>query len=245
MKSDKQLFTSPQTHDGSQAVDLPLETSLQSGGRSETCTSIAKRTDSTRHVGSSGRGSGRSGSRRRAKKKSKTKRAGGWRKTASLEWHEVKSINHGLHVLAASGNATNVLVTISPSADIQDDAARKRLCYSLSARIGQYLRRHGHKFLALRVFEKAIGGKLHLHMLVVVPSDCVARLHGMADGSVIDMRKAAKCHPNYLTKNRRPLSPEFERIVGHRRKKGEAFKGRRWSFTQDAIQLITQWGHCA
>jgi len=45
-------------------------------------------------------------------------------------------------------------------------------------------------------------------------------------------------HVGYITKQRRSLPPDLEKVVTHQRKKGEPFKGRRWSLTPDAKGLM-------
>jgi hypothetical protein len=177
----------------------------------------------------------------RAKRKPATaskRPKGGWRRTASLEFSEVRLIHEGAQSLKKAGYNFNTFITVSPPFELTDDSDCKRFCYSRSKFLGQYFKRRGLKYCALRVFEKALGGKLHLHMLVSVPKANLADVLSKGDGSVVDIRRAEKCHLAYITKNRRPLPPEIEKTLNHRRKKGEAFRGKRWSFTKDAIEII-------
>ena len=79
---------------------------------------------------------------------------------------------------------------------------------------------------------------LHLHMLVHVPKRLLKEFSGWGDGIVTDIRPASPKHIGYITKQRHPLPPDLEKVVSHRRKKGEPFKGRRWSLTPDAKALM-------
>jgi len=180
---------------------------------------------------------GRSGSRRRSKK-SPGKSRGGWPKTTGLTWSDVKETSDVDHAAAKAGRRLNRFVSIRPPSHITDDALRKKLCYRLASHIGQKLRRCGAPFIAIRVFEKDIGGMLHLHMLVHVPKRLLKEFSGWGDGLITDIRPASPKHLGYITKQRHPLPPDMERRVSHRRKKGEPFKGRRWSLTPDLKALL-------
>ena len=150
----------------------------------------------------------------------------------------MKEIHEAHHGAAKARRPLNVFVSIRPPSHITDDATRKKLCYRLASHIGQKLRRRGAPFIAVRVFEKDIGGMLHLHMLVHVPKRLLKEFSGWGDGIVTDIRPASPKHIGYITKQRHPLPPDLEKVVSHRRKKGEPFKGRRWSLTPDAKALM-------
>jgi hypothetical protein len=59
-----------------------------------------------------------------------------------------------------------------------------------------------------------------------------------ADGDVIKVKRAKPYHLGYVTKQRLPLSPDFEATCGHRRQSSEKIVGVRISFTADAKALI-------
>ena len=180
----------------------------------------------------------RSGSRRRAKKKPGN-RLGGWAKTSSLPWADVKEIHEAHHAATKAGMPLNRFVSIRPPSHITDEALRKKLCYRRVSHLAQKLRRRGVSFVAVRVFEKDIGGMLHVHLLVHVPRHLLKEFDSWGDGIVTDIRPAVAKHVGYITKQRHPLPPDLEKVVSHRRKKGEPFKGRRWSLTPDAKALLS------
>ena len=107
----------------------------------------------------------RSGSRRRAKKRPRNRR-GGWKPTTGLKWAHVEEIHEANHGAAKAGMPLNRFVSIRPPSHITDDATRKKLCYRLASHIGQKLRRRGAPFIAIRVFEKDLGG-------IEPPTSCV------------------------------------------------------------------------
>jgi hypothetical protein len=179
----------------------------------------------------------RPGTRRRAKKRPRNRR-GGWKPTTGLPFADVKEIHEAHHGAAKAGMPLNRFVSIRPPSHITDDATRKKLCYRLASHIGQKLRRRGAPFIAIRVFEKDLGGMLHLHLLVHVPSRLLKEFSGWGDLIVTDIRPAVAKHVGYITKQRHPLPPDLEKVVSHRRKKGEPFKGRRWSLTPDLKALL-------
>ena len=180
---------------------------------------------------------GRSGTRRRASKKPRNRR-GGWKPTTGLTWSNVQDVHEAHHGAAKAGMPLNRFVSIRPPSHITDDATRKKLCYRLASHIGQKLRRRGAPFIAIRVFEKDIGGLLHLHMLVHVQRRLMKEFSGWGDLIVTDIRPAAPVHIGYITKQRHPLPPDLEKVVSHQRKKGVPFKGRRWSLTPDLKALL-------
>ena len=185
------------------------------------------------------RSGSRSGSQRRASKKPRKNR-GGWKRTTGLKWSEVKEIHDINHAASTAGMPLNRFVSIRPPSHITDDALCKKVCYRLVSHLAQRLRRRGVPFIAIRVFEKGIGGLLHVHLLLHVPLHLLKESKGWADGIVTDIRPSASKHLGYITKQRHPLPPEVEEAVSHRRKKGEPFRGRRWSVTPDLKALLPE-----
>ena len=163
---------------------------------------------------------GRSGTFRRVKQTPGKKR-GGWLATTGLKWSDVKETYDVDHAAAKAGRRLNHFVSIRPPSHITDDAARKKHCYRLASHIGQKLGRRGAPFIAIRIFEKDIGGLLHLHMLVHVPRRLMHEFSGWGDLIVTDIRPAVTKHIGYITKQRQPLPPDLEKVVAHQRKKGD------------------------
>lgn len=180
----------------------------------------------------------RSGAHRRANKK-RSKHRGGWPTTSGMPWGDVKEIAAVCHGAKTAGMPLNWFVSIRPPSHVTNDAERKKLCYRRASHLGCKFRRHGAPFVALRVFEKDVGGLLHVHLLVHVPRHLQNEFSGWGDGIVTDIRSASPKHVGYISKQRQPLPPDFEKVVSHRRKKGAPFRGRRWSLTPDAKALLS------
>ena len=92
--------------------------------------------------------------------------------------------------------------------------------------------------MAVRVFEKALCGKLHLHVLVHVPRHFQDEFAGWGDVLITDIRQAKLWHVAYITKERHPLPPDFEKQTQHQRQKSAPFRGQRWSLTPAAKALL-------
>ena len=237
-KQPTQLSTPPETSETDQVSVLNDEMVGETSDEDSPSTLDALQPPSPTHPPSPRRQPGsRSGSHRRAKKPPRHHR-GGWRKTTGLPFSNVQEIHEAHHGAAKAGMPLNRFVSIRPPSHITDDATRKKLCYRLASHIGQKLRRRGAPFIAIRVFEKDLGGMLHLHLLVHVPSRLLKEFSGWGDLIVTNIQSASPKHIGYITKQRHPLPPDLEKVVSHRRKKGEPFKGRRWSLTPDAKALM-------
>ena len=167
------------------------------------------------------------------------KRTGGWPVTTGQTWAEVKEIDDICHRLRSVGRPLNRFVTIRPPDDIVSDAKRKAYCYKRAGRLCQRLRRRGVEIVALRVFEKARNGQLHIHILVHVPSRFQDEFAGWGDGELTHIKPASPQHVKYITKQRHPLPPDFEKVTQHLRQKGAPFRGKRWSLTPAAKTLLS------
>ena len=181
----------------------------------------------------------RSGSKRRAAQRLR-KRKGGWPTTTGLTWTQVRQIDDLCHRLRSAGYPLNHLVTIQPPDDISSDAERKAYCYRRAGRLADKLRRRGVEVLAVRCFEKPLYGKLHLHVLAHVPRHLQDEFSGWGDGTIIHIKPAKLLHVGYITKERHPLSPDFEKVTQHQRQKSAPFRGQRWSLTPAAKALIAE-----
>ena len=165
---------------------------------------------------------------RRARKRKKCR---GWRPTTGLKWKEVKEISSISHMADEAGLSFNLFVSISPSSDQVSDTDRKRACYKLEGNFSDRLKRRGVPFLALRVFEKRANGNLHMHLLVHVPKNLLDESVTWSN-AITDIKIRERHHIAYITKQRHPLKPDFERVTKHQRQRGSAFKGRRWSISK-------------
>ncbi len=173
-----------------------------------------------------------------AKRKTKKKHLGGWRSTKALEWRDVKQIVECEHTLKTHGLVLNIFCTINAPKIFISDQERKRFCYRKLDNIRLYLKRRGYPFLCIRVFEKTCENNLHLHALLHVPRSLHDELVGTKNEFQIDIRVAKSIHVNYITKMRKTLPPNLESQIRHIRKKGLAFKGRRWSFSKELSSLL-------
>jgi hypothetical protein len=151
----------------------------------------------------------------------------------------VKEITDLCHRLRSAGYSLNWFISIRPPDDIVSDAERKRDCYRRAGRLADKLRRRGVEVLAVRCFEKPLYGKLHLHVLVHVPRHLQDEFAGWGDGLITDIRQAKLWHVRYLTKERHPFHPDFEKQTQHQRQKSAPFRGQRWSLTPAAKALLS------
>jgi hypothetical protein len=174
----------------------------------------------------------RSGSPRR--KSTRRKKRGGWRESKCLTWAEVKEIDQASHDLHAAGKQLNVFLTVKPSGAPVTDEACKKHCYRETQKVAAKLTRRDIPWIGVRVFEKTPGGCLHMHMLIHVPKEWIREVCGWTNRPVLDIKRAAPYHMQYITKQRRSLSPEAERNIRRRRQRGAPFTGRRWSLTKTA-----------
>jgi hypothetical protein len=141
------------------------------------------------------------------------KHRGGWRSTTGLRWPEVKQI-HEIHKLARqAGLPFNVFGSLRLPDDLTATQG-KRVISRAVAHLGQTLQRRGQPHVALTVFEKRPGDRLHAHYLGHVERDnrdvvdrwtaAYNARHG------IDAAVVTAAHPKgmgYITKQRLPLSP--------------------------------------
>ncbi len=192
----------------------------------------------TRKAAPARRKTSRSGSKRRADQKPR-KRKGGWPTTTGLTWAEVKQIDDLCHRLRSAGYPLNWFISIRPPDDIVSDAERKAYCYKRAGRLADKLRRRGVEVLAVRCFEKPLYGKLHLHVLAHVPRHLNDEFAGWGDGTITHIKPAKLLHVRYLTKERHPLHPDFEKQTEHQWQKSAPFRGQRWSLTPAAKALLS------
>jgi hypothetical protein len=155
----------------------------------------------------------------------------GWPSTTGLLWSEVKEIYEINNATERLGIPLNAFVSINPDDTFISDSIRKRACYKLESNFLSRLRRKGVPFLALRVFEKKIDGSLHMHLLIHLPRFLINEAIQWSNSN-IDIRKSGKHHIGYITKQRHPQHPNFERLVKHTRQKSASFCGKRWSISK-------------
>jgi hypothetical protein len=135
----------------------------------------------------------------------------------------------------------NAFITIKADWRCSTDQERKRDLSRKIAHLGQAIKGRGRTprqthFVGVTAYEKKLSGVLHAHMLVHVED--LAFAEEWADGDTINVKRAKPCHLNYITKQRRPLSPDFEATCGHSRQRSEKIIGARLSYSADAKALI-------
>jgi hypothetical protein len=179
-------------------------------------------------------------------KKRKNRKKGGWKTRRGLSWQEVKQA-YKLKLLARKARLPlNRFVSIRPPAPVlaRGDAKAKRWLSFAVNRIVQIVRgRCAHprqaKVPCVTVYEKERGGAIHCHLLLHENRDDSA-IERIADGTVIDVKPAINKHIGYITKQRRPQSPEFEATINHRRKSSDPIRGVLISFNTDAKDLLNK-----
>jgi hypothetical protein len=166
----------------------------------------------------------------------KPKRAGGWPSSPSLPWEDVKRIHALAHEAERCGCRLTYLITVMP--DTGDDMGGKRQCARIVAHLGQSLKRHGKPHVGVTVYEKSAGANLHAHHLAHIPRSEIALVERLHAPPMVHARRSAPTDIGYITKERCPLPPEFERQVTHQRKKCQRMPGKRWAATSAAVALI-------
>ena len=160
---------------------------------------------------------------------------GGWPSSTGLRWGDVKAIYELAHQAGRAGYRLNHLVSIMPESG--DDMERKRSCARIVGHLGQALKRHGRPHIGVTVYEKDGCADLHAHHLVHIPKSEKKLLAHLSERREIHIRRAASTDVGYVTKQRLPLSPDFETRISHWRKKGARIPGKRWTATAAALAL--------
>jgi hypothetical protein len=176
---------------------------------------------------------GAAGKRRSRRHKGK----GGWPTSKSLKWSDVRDISALAHCASY-----NVLLHIMPMTGT--DAERKRHIARIVAHLGQALQRRGQEHLGTTVYEKKDDADLHGHHLCRIEkgNECVLAKY---DGYIVRVEIILKLYERvaYVTKQRRSLPPEFEKVVAHWRQGGMPIKGPRFSHTRAAKQVLLDLDH--
>jgi len=178
---------------------------------------------------------GAAGKRRSRRHKCK----GGWPTSKSLKWSDVRDIS----ALAHCANY-NVLLHIMPMTGT--DAERKRHIARIVAHLGQALQRRGQEHLGTTVYEKKDDADLHGHHLCRIEkgNECVlAKYDGYIVRVEIIPRLKLYERVAYVTKQRRPLAPELEKVSTHRRQRSLPIKGPRFTHTKAAKQILLDLDH--
>lgn len=116
----------------------------------------------------------------------------------------------------------------------------KRFLQTRMARIGQAVNRHGHPFLAVGAFERVRGtDDLHLHALLHLRKGGERWLDSYIDGTIAKLIPALPHHIGYVGKQRRQLSPAFERTSNlWCRQPGGLIPGRRLYVSNELKALV-------
>jgi hypothetical protein len=171
------------------------------------------------------------------------RKKGGWKALAGLWWDEVKEVFSFVDAAACADKPLSfVTLRLYDAALEADDRLCKRNLCNKAKDIIQAIGGRGKvprqpDVPAVTVYEKRPGSVLHAHMLAhVAPgNDALAR---KSDGHVVSSRPAVPSDAGYLTKQRLPLSPEFEATTTHKRQASVKIPGPRLSFNADAVALM-------
>jgi hypothetical protein len=153
--------------------------------------------------------------------------------------------------LARQGRPLNVMVTYRPPEGLSD-AEAKRWINLRHGRIGQALKRRGHAFIGLKVFEKRPGDPLHAHGLYHVAKRCrdvIERAvdvferrarRGQKGDAPVHARPSNADGVDYVLKQRRWAGPDIEERRPRRLpyQQGAPIVGVRLSFTKEAKAII-------
>jgi hypothetical protein len=163
---------------------------------------------------------------------------GGWPSARRLEWSDVKGISHAVHGLTRCGYAPTHLVSIMPL--VGDPSSRKRACTRTIGHFGQALKRHGKGHVGLTVFENSDYADLHAHHLVHAPRGQYATIEARHRPPEIHVERIRNLDGivDYLTKQRRHLSPDVEAVIKRRWETCQAVPGKRWTMTTEARDLL-------
>ena len=175
------------------------------------------------------------------KTKRRKRKKGGWRARAGLTWAQVKEVFEFAKLARQAGLPLNAFLRSKPTRRCSTDQERKRDLSRKIAHLGQAIKGRGRTprqahFVGVTTYEKKLSSVLHAHMLVHVEDFAFAEQ--WADGDIIKVIRARPRHLPYITKQRLPLSPDFEATCGHRRQPSEKIVGVRLSFSAGAKALI-------
>jgi hypothetical protein len=185
---------------------------------------------------------------RRSRKRKGQSTKGGWQTTRYIDDDTYKLLQHQAHLLEREGYRLNIFATIHADRDIADDKGKKRNIELKMARLGQSLERLGQPYIALKPFEKAVGGVLHGHLLIYVADENLDFIKRWADrfdekcnDEIVESvqtqaRYAVPTDIRYVTKQHKYAGPyEKPRVFWE---KGEPITGQRVSFTKTARAII-------
>ena len=184
---------------------------------------------------------------RKQKRTAEKKRAGGWQPSPRLSWQQVKEIDEAVHRLAGLGVAPTHCITIMPPAPIAADNKRKRFCVGKIAHIGEALKRHDQPHIGLTTVENPFDADLHVNHLVFVPRGerkTIARFHNPPCThveAIYDLPGVVA----YVTKERRRMSPGFERAINRPWQRCRPVPGKRWTLTADARAALARYASAA
>lgn len=176
----------------------------------------------------------RTGTKRKPRRKK-----GGWPARTGLTRQEVENIHACAHAARKSYRGwRSFLVTLNPEAvEGESDAARKERIDQKITCLGQGLKRRGQPELRLKIWQKPPSGRLHAHVWVLTDPknyDVLARLHH-APAIVVQ-----EWGPDigYVTRERLPGPPQWERLQKWKRYTGQPIRGRRLSVHPDLQSLV-------
>lgn len=182
-------------------------------------------------------------SRKRRSGRRARKRKPGPKGSTSLTWEQVKEVDRLAHEAKRFKKPLNWMLTVR-APDGLSDAKGKRHISTKIAHVGQTLQRQGEEHLGVTVYEKCNtpnGVLLHAHHLFHARPSLRTRLresHCGGPGSDCFISPADDRKPEYITKQRVWLGPDFEQRIKRRRVTSHRIEGVRLSLTAAAQSLM-------
>lgn len=179
------------------------------------------------------------------RQRGKARKKGGWPSSTCLKWtRDCKRIFDCFHVLRRAQRQPTLFITIMPPERLSAAQAKRWVSRAL-ARLGEILKRVGCPHIGLTIYEVSVQGHVHAHHAAFVPPRFKCRVVRWVDKGMPGERDVRpfipERHVGYMTKQREPLPPDFNRPVygrPHERQRGGLIPGRRWSLTTAAKEIV-------
>ncbi len=152
----------------------------------------------------------------------------------------MKHIHEIAHAAATNGTPFNLQVVARRPLGEEIVFGKRQLTLQF-AHLGEALKRAGHPYVAIIVYERKRGSHLHGHMLLYASRAGKRIIDRYEEGDTVKINRAHKNSVRYLTKQRQQLPPEYERDVrglAWTRQPGDYIPGPRLTASADAKALV-------
>ena len=180
-------------------------------------------------------------------KPKKRKKKGGYKARKCKTDEELMLINEVPHLAKKAGYPLNAFVTYRSPPNCSSDPERKLILRRQVMHMNQRVKgrgkvRHQHFAPSITIYEKPVGGDLHAHQLIHIADETrIASLQ--RDEDVLVKRVYSDEIKRYLSKQRRPGSPEFRNHLTAKYgpyRAGEKITGVQVSANSDAKLLLNE-----